>query len=206
MPDDLSIADYIESWKDSPFADTHLAPWQVVAQADVIISTAQRILGPEYRIANGFAIHASATIETGAVLKGVGIIEPRCFVAAGAYLRGGVYLGGDCIVGPSSELKSSFLFPGSKLAHFNFVGDSILGSGVNVEAGAVIANYRNELAEKTIRIAIDDEVIDTGVVKFGALVGDRSRVGANAVVAPGTLIAPETIIGRLQLIDQYPQT
>lgn len=119
-------------------------------------------------------------------------------------MRGGTYLAGECTIGPGSELKTSFMFPGSKIAHLNFIGDSILGSNVNIEAGAIVANYRNELDDKTIRILLDGKMIDTGVDKFGALIGDRSRVGANAVIAPGALLRPETKIGRLQLVDQYP--
>jgi bifunctional N-acetylglucosamine-1-phosphate-uridyltransferase/glucosamine-1-phosphate-acetyltransferase GlmU-like protein len=70
----------------------------------------------------------------------------------------------------------------------NFVGDSIIGADVNIEAGAIIANYRNELEGRNIRIAYRGQVIDTGVSKFGALVGDGSRIGANAVVAPSALL------------------
>lgn len=114
------------------------------------------------------------------------------------------YLGEDCIVGPGSELKTSFMFPRSKIAHLNFVGDSLIGSGVNIEAGAIIANYRNEFADKTIRILHQGEAIDTGVAKFGSLIGDNARIGANAVVAPGALIAPGSKVGRLQLVDQHP--
>ncbi len=95
------------------------------------------------------------------------------------------------------------MFAGSKIAHLNFVGDSIIGSDVNIEAGAVIANYRNELDDKTIRIAFEGDVIDTGVTKFGALIGDGARIGANAVVAPGALLKPGRKVGRLQLEDQY---
>lgn len=162
-------------------------------------------LAAEYRIYDGFAIHPSATVEPGAVLKGVGIIGPRCFVAAGAYLRGGVYLDADCVVGPGSELKITVMLANSCVAHFNFVGDSILGSDVNIEAGAVIANHRNELPGRTIRIAIGNETVDTGISKFGSLIGDHARIGANAVLAPGTLLSPRTTAGRLQLIDLLPR-
>ncbi|MES2724715.1 MAG: DapH/DapD/GlmU-related protein [Pseudomonadota bacterium] len=151
------------------------------------------------------ALHRSAVVEPGAVLKGPAIIGPRCLVAAGAYLRGGVFLEEDCIVGPNAELKSSFMFKGSKLAHLNFVGDSILGAGVNIEAGAAIANYRNELEDKAIRIAWRGGVLETGVEKFGALLGDETRVGANAVIAPGAILERTARVGRLALVDQYPR-
>ena len=70
----------------------------------------------------------------------------------------------------------------------NFVGDSIIGADVNIEAGVIIANYRNELESRNIRIGYREQVINTGVGKFGALVGDGSRIGANAVIAPGGVI------------------
>jgi NDP-sugar pyrophosphorylase family protein len=198
------VRQYIEAWATSLFADIDLAPWQIVQHAEELIREALTRLDSVYRINSEFAVHKSSTIEAGVVLKGPGIIGPRCFVAAGSYLRGGTYLGEDCIVGPSSELKTSFMFPGSKIAHLNFVGDSLIGSGVNIEAGAIIANYRNEFADKTIRILHEGEAIDTGVTKFGSLIGDNARIGANAVVAPGALIAPGSKVGRLQLLDQYP--
>lgn len=193
---------YVPAWADSPFAEVNL-PWIATQQAEALILSAISGLGAEYRIADGIAVHGSATIEGGAVLKGPAIIGPNCFVAATAYLRGGVYLEGSCTIGPAAELKTSFMFAGSKLAHLNFVGDSILGRDVNVEAGAMIANYRNEMADKRIRIPLDGRTIDTGVNKFGALVGDHSRIGANAVIAPGALLKPLSRVARLQLVDQW---
>jgi acetyltransferase-like isoleucine patch superfamily enzyme len=74
----------------------------------------------------------------------------------------------------------------------------------NVGKRAIVADYRNELLDKAIRIRSENGVIETGVQKFGALIGDEARIGANAVIAPGALIAPGTKIGRLQLVDQYP--
>jgi UDP-N-acetylglucosamine diphosphorylase / glucose-1-phosphate thymidylyltransferase / UDP-N-acetylgalactosamine diphosphorylase / glucosamine-1-phosphate N-acetyltransferase / galactosamine-1-phosphate N-acetyltransferase len=77
-----------------------------------------------------------------------------------------------------------------------------LGSDVNLEAGSIIANYRNERADKRIRVRIATEQYATGVEEFGALVGDRARLGANSVVAPGALIRPDQVIPRLSLVDQ----
>lgn len=201
---DVSIPSYTAAWGRSLFAGIDLPAWLVVEQAEAVIRKASAGVGDDYEWHGDFAVHPTATIETGVVLKGPGIIGPRCLVAAGSYLRGGVYVGADCIIGPSCELKSSFMFAGSKIAHFNFVGDTIIGLDVNVEAGAIVANYRNELLDKAIRIRSENGVIETGVQKFGALIGDEARIGANAVIAPGALIAPGTKIGRLQLVDQYP--
>jgi UDP-N-acetylglucosamine diphosphorylase / glucose-1-phosphate thymidylyltransferase / UDP-N-acetylgalactosamine diphosphorylase / glucosamine-1-phosphate N-acetyltransferase / galactosamine-1-phosphate N-acetyltransferase len=147
----------------------------------------------EYRIAGGVAIATTATVEPGVTLKAPLVLSRGVFVAAGAYLRGGCWLGESCRVGPGAELKSSFVFAGSVLAHFNFVGDSILGSHVNLEAGSVICNHRNEQRAAGSPAA---------TLKFGALVGDGSRIGANAVLAPDTVLRPNSIVGRLELVDQ----
>jgi UDP-N-acetylglucosamine diphosphorylase / glucose-1-phosphate thymidylyltransferase / UDP-N-acetylgalactosamine diphosphorylase / glucosamine-1-phosphate N-acetyltransferase / galactosamine-1-phosphate N-acetyltransferase len=200
----ISMTTYLSEWCLSPFARSVAAPWHITADIEALVSNALAGLSGEYDIHNNVAVHESAAIEAGAVLKGPLLIGPRCFVASTAYLRGGAYLASDCIVGPGSELKSSFMFSGSKLAHFNFVGNSILGSHVNVEAGAVIANYRNELSDKQLRIHSDTGIIETGVEKFGALVGDNSCIGANAVVAPGALLKRWSQVGRLELVDQRP--
>jgi acetyltransferase-like isoleucine patch superfamily enzyme len=84
----------------------------------------------------------------------------------------------------------------------NFVGDSIIGSDVNLEAGAVVANHFNERPKQEIVLHVGGGNIRTGVVKFGALIGDHSRVGANAVLSPGTVLAPKSVVGRLKLVDQ----
>ena len=201
----MDIAAYVDRWRTSPFGRLTAAPWAVTQAADAHVAAAIAGLAAPYVVNGDVAIHASAAVESGAVVKGPAIIGPRCFVAAGAYLRGGVFLDEDCIVGPGAELKTSFMFKGSKLAHLNFVGDSILGAAVNIEAGAIIANYRNELEDKAIRIVVDGQVIETGVDKFGALLGDGARVGANAVIAPGAVIARNAHVLRLALVDQYPR-
>ena len=199
------IASFIEPWRTSSFADNDQAPWHLVGNIEELLRQQIASLDSSYQRIDELAVHHSARMEAGAVVKGPAIIGPNCFIAAGAYLRGGVYLEQDCIIGPSSELKTSVMFAGSKLAHMNFVGDSIIGADVNIEAGVIIANYRNELESRNIRIGYREQVINTGVGKFGALVGDGSRIGANAVIAPGALLERGSIVGRLQLIDQKPE-
>jgi NDP-sugar pyrophosphorylase family protein len=115
-----------------------------------------------------------------------------------------VVLGRGVRIGPGCEVKSSLVLSGTTLAHFNFVGDSIIGRDVNLEAGAVLANHWNERRDKAITVAIAGRRLVTGAVKFGAVIGDRCRIGANAVLAPGTLLPPDTVVARLQLVDQSP--
>lgn len=182
-----------------------LEPWAACNQSSYIISSLFFQLSDEYIVSNGNAVHQTAIIEVGAILKPPCIIGPNCFIASYAYLRGGVWLDSNVTIGPSCEIKSSFIFSDSKAAHFNFIGDSVIGRNVNIEAGAIIANYRNELDDKEIICVVNSKAIKTGINKFGALVGDECRIGASSVLAPGTILKPKTIVNRLALVDHYRQ-
>lgn len=200
----ILLSDYVSSIASTALHPwIHLPPWEITANSASIIRTLldQADLR-DYVVTDEVALHRSAVVETGATLKGPLLLGPNCFVAAGAYLRGGNWVAADCIFGPGSELKSSFVFRGTKLAHFNFVGDSILGEDVNLEAGSIICNYRNERPDKDILVRLGDALHRTGVHKFGALVGDHARIGANATLAPGALLGRGTVIGRTALCDQ----
>ncbi len=204
MPQAINYTHFLPSSVNGVFAQlTALSPWEITKDAEAIL---RRALGglAGYTYSDGVAIHPKAQVEAGAKIKSPAIIGPDGFVGAGAYLRGGVFLDEGVIVGPNCEVKSSFLMAGSKIAHLSFVGDSIIGAHANIEAGAIIANYRNEADDKRIRISINGEVIDTGVEKFGALVGENARIGANAVIAPGAIIEPSAVVPRLSLVDQSP--
>jgi UDP-N-acetylglucosamine diphosphorylase / glucose-1-phosphate thymidylyltransferase / UDP-N-acetylgalactosamine diphosphorylase / glucosamine-1-phosphate N-acetyltransferase / galactosamine-1-phosphate N-acetyltransferase len=202
LPSPVDLRSYVPAAIDGPFAALlDMAPWEITSRSKAIVTRAISGLAG-YDVADGVAIHRKASVEKGAVIKGPAIIGPGCFVAATSYLRDGVFLDEDCIIGPACELKSVFMLKGSKLAHLSFVGDSIIGAGANIEAGAMIANYRNERAEKRIRIRVGESDVDTGVEKFGAVIGDNARVGANAVIAPGALIAAGAVVPRLALVDQ----
>jgi UDP-N-acetylglucosamine diphosphorylase / glucose-1-phosphate thymidylyltransferase / UDP-N-acetylgalactosamine diphosphorylase / glucosamine-1-phosphate N-acetyltransferase / galactosamine-1-phosphate N-acetyltransferase len=148
------------------------------------------------------SIHKDAIVEEGVILKGPLVISEGVFIGAHAYLRSGVFLAPKVSVGPGCEIKSSIVMNGATLAHFNFVGDSIIGSGVNMEAGSIIANHHNDRDDKTILIRTGASELKTDVTKFGALVGDNCKIGANAVLSPGTILPPEFVVGRLKLIQQ----
>jgi bifunctional N-acetylglucosamine-1-phosphate-uridyltransferase/glucosamine-1-phosphate-acetyltransferase GlmU-like protein len=204
MPDAALLAEHVAAYAASPLAALGArTPWQLTSQSERCVrELLARLDLTEFHVDDGVAVHRSASVETGAVLKAPLIIGAHAFVAAGAYLRGGCWLAERCTIGPGAELKSSFVFAGSKLAHFNFVGDSVLGADVNLEAGSIVCNYRNERDDKRIRVRVaGGRLIDTGVDKFGSLLGDGCRIGANAVIAPGALLAPGTIVARSALHD-----
>lgn len=199
----VRIADCVARIVETPLAAYGLeAPWRLTQAIEEKIGAIVAALPPTWRIEGGVARHPTATVEPGAVLKPPVILGPASFVAATAYLRGGVFLDEDVIVGPACEIKSSVLFRAAKAAHLSFIGDSVIGAGANIEAGAMIANYRNETSGDPIRFYFEGRLIETGVTKFGALVGDRARIGANAVIAPGAVLMPGSVTPRLSLVDQ----
>jgi len=200
----LPIEQFVAEFRESRLRLWYsLAPWELTSQSEAIVRQLLRdTTAPDYSVADDVAVHVSAIVEPGAVLKGPLILGPHCFVASGAYLRGGNWVADHCTFGPGAELKSSFVFSGTKLAHFNFVGDSILGSDVNLEAGSIICNYRNERADKEVRVRAGKVLHNTGCTKFGALVGDHSRIGANAVLAPGAVLPANSVVRRGALHDE----
>jgi NDP-sugar pyrophosphorylase family protein len=180
------------------------APWLIIGQIKKTVSALLKNTYDEYKIQNNIAVHDSAIIEEGAVIKGPAWISEGCFIGSGAYLREGVFLAKNVSIGPGCEIKSSILFAGTRLAHFNYIGDSIIGCDVNFEAGAVIANHYNERKNKNISVICNSKSINTEVQKFGAMVGDHCRIGANAVLSPGTMLGKNAIVKRLELIEQNP--
>ena len=205
-PDMLRLSDYVARFN-TLFPDlSHLLPWQVVAAASEILSDKIKMLPDEYVVQGLVAIHRDARVEEHVILKGPVIISAGCFIGAHAYIRNGVYIGEKTSIGPGCEVKSSFIMPGTALAHFNFAGDSIIGSGVNMEAGSLIANHYNERTDKLIDVMLQGHRYATGITKFGALVGDNTRIGANAVLSPGTILTPRSIVRRLELVEQVTYT
>lgn len=202
----MNIVDaHIAAWRRSPFAEWATGEaWDVIPDLAGMVARLLKALDADYEIKGDIALHHITKVEPGAVMKGPLIVGPSCLIAMGSLIRGGCWLDSDCIVGPGSELKTTIMFQGSKLAHFNYVGDSILGRDVNLEAGSIIANYRNELADPRLRIGYNGKTLEADTLKFGALVDDGCRIGANAVVAPGAILAPGTVVSRLGLIDQRP--
>jgi UDP-N-acetylglucosamine diphosphorylase / glucose-1-phosphate thymidylyltransferase / UDP-N-acetylgalactosamine diphosphorylase / glucosamine-1-phosphate N-acetyltransferase / galactosamine-1-phosphate N-acetyltransferase len=198
----MNLASYISQFN-LLFPDLNQSlPWSITTKAQEIILQKIKTLGDDYTIVNNVAIHKTTIVEEHVIMKGPIIISANCFVGAHAYLRGGVYLAEHVSIGPGCEVKSSFMMTHTALAHFNFVGDSILGSYVNMEAGSVIANHFNERDDKTISVLVDGKLSVINLTKFGAVVGDHSKIGANAVLSPGTILPVKSIVKRLELVEQ----
>jgi len=200
----LRIQDYIASFPlKFPFLDPAIEPWKLTTDLSPFVERYAASLDPSgFEKAAGILVHREATIERGAMIKPPAVISAACFIASTAYLRGGVLLDRGVTIGPACELKSTVVMASSRIAHLSFVGDSLIGADVNLEAGVVVANHFNELREQEVTVRVGGQDLRTGVAKFGALIGDHSRVGANAVLSPGTILPPHSVVARMELVDQ----
>jgi bifunctional UDP-N-acetylglucosamine pyrophosphorylase / glucosamine-1-phosphate N-acetyltransferase len=131
-------------------------------------------------------------LEDGVMIKGPAIIGKNCKIRHNAYIRENVLIGDGCVVGNSTEIKNSLLFNHAQVPHFNYVGDSILGHKAHLGAGVKISNFK--LLPGNITLEMDGQPFDTGLRKFGALLGDGAEIGCNAVLNPGSIIGRGAVI------------
>ncbi len=202
MEQKVDIKDFISNISEYFKTEQNLPPWELTTSLKAIIEGIIPKLSTDFKIADGIAIHKSTVIENGVTIKRPFIAMANCHIGANSYFREGVFLDKSVKIGPSSEVKSSIICSETAIAHLNYIGNSIIGQNVNFEAGSIAANHYNERENKRIRIKYNNAIIDTGVEKFGALVGDNSRIGANGVLSPGTILEKKSIVKRLELIDQ----
>jgi UDP-N-acetylglucosamine diphosphorylase / glucose-1-phosphate thymidylyltransferase / UDP-N-acetylgalactosamine diphosphorylase / glucosamine-1-phosphate N-acetyltransferase / galactosamine-1-phosphate N-acetyltransferase len=131
-------------------------------------------------------------VEPGALIKGPTMIGSHTEIRQGAYIRGKCVIGDGCVVGHTTEMKSAVMLDGAKASHFAYIGDSILGRNTNLGAGTKLANLK--LKGDTVAIPFEGLMIDTGLRKFGAIIGDGTEIGCNAVTNPGTLLGKESAV------------
>lgn len=143
-------------------------------------------------ISNSVFVDEGTVIEQGAVLKGPAWIGKNCQIRSGCYVRENVIVGDGVVLGNSCEFKNCVLFDEAQVPHFNYVGDSILGYRAHLGAGVILSNVK--LDHREIDVIANDGNIATGLKKFGAIVGDRTEVGCNAVLNPGTVLGRDCII------------
>jgi len=147
---------------------------------------------PGASIGDRVVIGAGTVVEPGAMIKGLAIIGKNCQIRHNAYIRENVLIGDGCVVGNSSELKNALLFNGCQVPHFNYIGDSILGHKVHTGAGVICSNLKS--LPGNVAIMVEGKPLDTGLRKFGALIGDGAEVGCNSVLNPGSILGRGTII------------
>jgi acetyltransferase-like isoleucine patch superfamily enzyme len=137
-------------------------------------------------------IGRGSIIEPGALVKGPTRIGDHTEVRQGAYMRGNCLVGNGCVVGHTTEMKSSIMLDGAKAGHFAYIGDSILGNHVNLGAGTKLANLK--IVDTGINLRIEGQTYKTGLRKFGAILGDKVEMGCNSVSSPGTLLGKDSLV------------
>jgi NDP-sugar pyrophosphorylase family protein len=165
-------------------------PWEALPKIAAFV----RALGPtlsaeEYdHPDDGVWIHRSARVYPYTTIIGPTVIGADTEIRPGAFIRGSVLVGRGCVVGNSTELKNCILFDKVQVPHYNYVGDSILGEYSHMGAGVICSNVKSD---KTLVVVRDGELrIETGLKKFGAILGDHVEVGCNSVLNPGTVLEP----------------
>ena len=162
-------------------------PWQALKGIRNLILMLGPALGDAYiETAPTVWVHRTATVFPSAYLGAPCIIGPGTEVRHCAFIRGCALVGADCVVGNSVELKNVILFDGVQVPHYNHVGDSILGHMAHMGAGSVTSNIKSDKTPVVVRRGA--ETMETGLIKFGAMVGDFVEVGCNSVLNPGTVI------------------
>ena len=162
-------------------------PWEALKGIKDMILALGETLGDDYEeVSEHVWVHKTATVFPSAYLGAPCIIEPETEVRHGAFIRGSALVGANCVVGNSAELKNVILFDHVQTPHYNYVGDSILGYYSHMGAGSITSNVKSD--KQLVVVHDGTEKVETGIKKFGAMLGDHVEVGCNAVCNPGTVI------------------
>lgn len=178
-------------------------PWEALPKIKDFIIELGKTLDPEIYEQRGENIWVakSATVFPSAYLGGPLIICEDAEVRHCAFIRGSAIVGKGAVVGNSTELKNSILFDGVQVPHYNYIGDSILGYKAHTGAGTITSNLKSD--KSLVTVLCDDDKIETGVKKFGAMLGDYVEVGCNSVLNPGSVVGRNTNVYPLSFVRGY---
>ena len=178
-------------------------PWEALPKIKDFIIELGKTLDPEIYEQRGENIWVakSATVFPSAYLGGPLIICENAEVRHCAFIRGSAIVGKGAVVGNSTELKNSILFDGVQVSHYNYIGDSILGYKAHTGAGTITSNLKSD--KSLVTVLCDDDKIETGVKKFGAMLGDYVEVGCNSVLNPGSVVGRNTNVYPLSFVRGY---
>lgn len=178
-------------------------PWEALPKIKDFIIELGKTLDPEIYEQRGENIWVakSATVFPSAYLGGPLIICEDAEVRHCAFIRGSAIVGKGAVVGNSTELKNSILFDGVQVPHYNYIGDSILGYKAHTGAGTITSNLKSD--KSLVTVLCDDEKVETGVKKFGAMLGDHVEVGCNSVLNPGSVVGRNTNVYPLSFVRGY---
>ena len=177
-----------------PLLEKFEYPWESLKYIGDYISELGVTLNHDkyYSPSEGVWIANDVKIPSTATVLAPTIIETGTEIRPGAYIRGKVIIGKNCVIGNSCEIKNSIIFDNVQIPHFNYIGDSILGYRAHTGAGAITSNIKSD--RSLICVHDGERKIETGLKKFGAMIGDGVEIGCNSVLNPGTVIGKNTTI------------
>ncbi len=174
-------------------------PWDLLDANESLLSSMEHeqrgIVEPGVVIPDTVTVGEGTVIRAGTYIEGSCVIGENCSIGPHAYIRGFTSIGDGCHIGHATEIKNSIIMSGTKIPHFNYVGDSVIGCGCNLGAGTKVANLRHDRAP--VRVCGRD----TGRMKFGAVIGDGVQFGINCSVNVGSLIGSNTRVAPHSVVE-----
>ena len=186
-----------------PLLETYEYPWQALGEIkNFIIALGNTLDNNRYdMVSENVWVAKSAKVFPSAYLASPCIIGENAEVRHCAFIRGSVLVGNNCVVGNSTEIKNSILFDNVQVPHYNYVGDSILGYKSHLGAGAITSNVKSD--KTPVSVKTPDGRVETGLKKFGAMVGDGTEVGCNSVLCPGTVLGKNVTVYPLSRVRGF---
>lgn len=169
---------------------------------DFIIELSEKLRKDEFDEREpGVFVHKTAVVAPSAFIAAPCIIDASAEIRHCAFIRGSAIIGKNCVVGNSTELKNVVLFDNVQVPHYNYVGDSVLGFKSHMGAGSITSNVKSDKTPVSVRV--DDEKVDTGFKKFGAILGDHVEVGCGTVLNPGSVVGRNTSVYPLSMVRGF---
>lgn len=189
-----------------PIFESATYAWEILGEiSSFIVKLGSQLPLSEYERAgkpeDNIWISKTAAVAPTASITGPCIIDHGAEVRHCAYIRGSAIVGKNAVAGNSTELKNVILFDSVQVPHYNYVGDSILGYKSHMGAGAITSNVKAD--KNNVTVTVNEERIDTGRKKLGAILGDLVEVGCNSVLNPGTVIGPRSTVYPLSMVRGY---
>lgn len=175
-------------------------PWEILSKIGNEILRLGPTLAEEdyYKVGEDVWIAKSAKVASTSFINGPAIIGKKAEIRHCAFIRGNAIVGEGAVVGNSTELKNSILFNKAQVPHFNYVGDSVLGYRSHMGAGCITSNVKSD--KTLVKVSCGEDRIETGLKKFGAILGDNVEVGCNTVLNPGTVVGRNVNIYPLSMV------
>lgn len=186
-----------------PLFEKFIYPWEVLSSIkEFTVTLGESLDMDKYnKVGENIWIAKSAKIYPNNYIEGPCIIGENTEVRPNAFIRGSVIVGDNCVVGNATELKNSILFDNVQVPHYNYIGDSVLGYKSHTGAGAITSNVKQDKTNVTLKAG--DEVIDTKLKKFGAMLGDNVEIGCNTVMNPGTVVGAKSRVYPVSMVRGF---